>query len=919
MVNRISFIVVISAILLFMIASCGKKEGAKYKIGFSQCVTDDAWRQQMHEEMRRELSYHPNLELTILDAKSNNELQVQQINQLIESGIDLLIVSPNEAEPITPAVEKAFQSGIPVIVIDRRTSSDLYSAYIGADNYTIGKTAGSYIKNLDVENLKIAEVWGLQGSTPAVNRHQGMVEGIKDSTANIIPVHADWTKSDAERKFRKTLVQHRDINVVFAHNDSMALGSYLVAKEMGMEGDMMFFGVDALPGDSLGVDLVNKGILKATFVYPTGGGDAIDIANKILKGQSFIKENFLPTTVVDSTNVRIVQMQNEEIIANQKAIALQQERINEQVRIYRNQRILLFILSISLTASLLLAAYAIYTLSEKQKINRDLEKKNVKIQQQKEEIELFASKYEEAAKAKFQFFTNISHEFRTPLSLILGPVDHLLSQDKFKHDKSSSEELQLVKKNAYRLLRLINQLMDFRKIENNKMKLRVSENNIVAYLHEIKQSFDHVAEEKKVHYKFNHDKDYIPVFFDVSLFDKTIFNLLSNAFKFTRKQGYIHLTLKEALEEVIITIEDNGKGMDEHHLQHVFDRFYQGEEKLTLGTGLGLSLTNEIVNLHHGSIHVESEINHGTKFIIRLKKGKDHFSDDELSDNQTFDFIQEESKVFTEELVKINDRVIEQEIEESDKPSIVLIEDNPDVVNLLEKALSDRYQVFSYADGESGTNGALEKLPNVVISDVMMPGEDGIAITRKLKADYRTSHIPIILLTAKSQEEHKVTGLKSGADAYITKPFNMEVLYENISSLIKNREILKSRFQNAEIKSEENSYSSDSLEEKFLKKFKSFVEDNLATPEFGVKDICYELGFSRVQLYRKVKALLGTSVQDYINDLRLKKAKDLIQNSDLNISEIAYESGFSSPGYFSTAFRNKYNISPTEFKASVRL
>ncbi len=916
--NKHLLLELIYGLILLTIFSCSNQEEKSYKIGFSQCVTEDAWRKQMHEEMYRELSFHPNLELTILDAKSNNETQVSQINDLIESGIDLLIVSPNEADPITPAVEKAFNNGIPVIVIDRRTSSDLYSAYVGADNLVIGQIAGHYIKNLNLDSLKIAEIWGLVGSTPAISRHRGLVEGINDSSVNILPVYADWTKSDARRKFKEKLAEHPDINVVFAHNDSMALGAYEVARDFGMAENIKILGVDALPGDSLGVDLVNKGILVATFMYPTGGDEAIDIAHKILNGQAFIKENILPTTIVDSTNVRIVQMQNDEIISNQKDITQQQERISEQVRIYKNQRILLIILSISLTASLLLAAYAIYTLVEKQKINRDLKEKNTKIQQQKEEIEVFANKYEEATKAKFQFFTNLSHEIRTPLTLILGPVDHLLSQDKFKLDKSSSEELQLVKKNAYRLLRLINQLMDFRKIENNKMKLKVSENNIVAYLKEIKQSFDHVAEEKKIDYTFRFDKEYIPVYFDVYLFDKTIFNLLSNAFKFTKKQGYVHLSIKDSIEEVIITVDDNGRGMDKYHLNHVFDRFYQGEQKLALGTGLGLSFTNEIVNLHHGKITVESELNLGTKFVIQLKKGKDHFSNGELSDTQSFDFIQEESKIYTEELVKITERENTIEVIDNDKPSIVLIEDNSDVVNMLEKALAENYQVFSYSDGESGISGTLEKLPDIVISDVMMPGGDGISITKKLKADYRTSHIPVILLTARSQEEHKITGLKSGADAYITKPFNMDVLNENIASLIKNRELMKSHFQKTEIKSTEV-YTSESLEEKFLKKFKSIVKENLGNPDFGVKDICYELGFSRVQLYRKVKALLGTSVLDYINDLRLSKAKELIQKSDLNISEIAYESGFSSPGYFSTAFRNKYHVSPTEFKASLKL
>lgn len=911
----------ISFLLLLLVglslSSCHERSQDKqYVIGFSQCTAGDAWRKAMHEEMKRELSFHPNLELIIKDAKNSNDKQVGHIQEFIDQGVDLLIVSPNEAEPITPVVEKAFEKGIPVIVVDRRTSSSLYTAYVGANNYEIGKLAGDYVAKLLNGEGRIIEVWGLKGSSPAVDRHNGFKDALANYRAikTITSVNGEWEKEVAKIRFSESYEEKDSIDLVFAHNDVMALGAYEYLRSIDKQRDLKFIGIDGLGGLNGGLQFVDDGILDATFLYPTGGAEVVRLANRILHHEPYEKENLLSSTVIDGRNVHIMRQQTNKILNQQKNIERQQERITEQIKIYRTQRTLLYILLGGLVVIIVLGALALLALREKHEINKALTLKNREIIKQRNEIAKMAKKADKATEAKFKFFTNISHEFRTPLTLILSPVEDMLKGDvSFELKK----DLNLIRKNAVRLLKLVNQLMDFRKIESQKMVLQAAERDVLIFIKDIANSFDRLALSREINFSVKTELKELKLYFDANKLDKVLFNLLSNAFKFTKDGGKIILTveLTDAADMAVITVEDDGKGMSPEDVNFVFDRFFSGTTQNDLSTGLGLALSKEFVKLHKGEITVVSEKWKGTKFVITLPLGRKHLKESEIvrQDEKALPVSWPGLLDFDEEIY-----IESYELEEGQQQkehTLLIIEDNEELRGFLKKRLLREFNVVEAPNGSLGLNQAFENIPDLIICDVMLPVKNGLEVTATLKHDLRTSHIPIIQLTAKDAEEQKIEGVQSGADLYVTKPFSYQYLYERIKGLIKSREILKEHY-NSEIALDPQASVPGQLDKKFINEFTAIVQRNLANPDLNANEIATNLGMSRVQVYRKVKALIGYSVNDYVINVRLKKAKHLLLHSDMNISQIAYEVGFSSPAYFSTAFKNHFNVSPTDFKVS---
>lgn len=914
-------ILTISFLLLLLVglslSSCHeRRQDKQYVIGFSQCTAGDAWRKAMHEEMKRELSFHPNLELIIKDAKNSNDKQVGHIQEFIDQGVDLLIVSPNEAEPITPVVEKAFEKGIPVIVVDRRTSSSLYTAYVGANNYEIGKLAGDYVAKLLNGEGRIIEVWGLKGSSPAVDRHNGFKDALANYRAikTITSVNGEWEKEVAKIRFSESYEEKDSIDLVFAHNDVMALGAYEYLRSIDKQRDLKFIGIDGLGGLNGGLQFVDDGILDATFLYPTGGAEVVRLANRILHHEPYEKENLLSSTVIDGRNVHIMKQQTNKILNQQKNIERQQEKITEQIKIYRTQRTLLYILLGGLVVIIVLGALALLALREKHEINKALTLKNREIIKQRNEIAKMAKKADKATEAKFKFFTNISHEFRTPLTLILSPVEDMLKGDvSFELKK----DLNLIRKNAVRLLKLVNQLMDFRKIESQKMVLQAAERDVLIFIKDIANSFDRLALSREINFSVKTELKELKLYFDANKLDKVLFNLLSNAFKFTKDGGKIILTveLTDASDMAVITVEDDGKGMSPEDVNFVFDRFFSGTTQNDLSTGLGLALSKEFVKLHKGEITVVSEKWKGTKFVITLPLGRKHLKESEIvrQDEKALPVSWPGLLDFDEEIY-----IESYELEEGQQQkeyTLLIIEDNEELRGFLKKRLLKEFSVVEAPNGSLGLNQAFENIPDLIICDVMLPVKNGLEVTATLKHDLRTSHIPIIQLTAKDAEEQKIEGVQSGADLYVTKPFSYQYLYERIKGLIKSREILKEHY-NSEIALDPQASVPGQLDKKFINEFTAIVQRNLANPDLNANEIATNLGMSRVQVYRKVKALIGYSVNDYVINVRLKKAKHLLLHSDMNISQIAYEVGFSSPAYFSTAFKNHFNVSPTDFKVS---
>ncbi|SDJ83331.1 Signal transduction histidine kinase [Catalinimonas alkaloidigena] len=899
------------------VASCRNPNRSTYTIGFSQCVDNDDWRQAMLHEMYRELAFHPEVQLIYKNAGASSAQQIQDIRDLEEAGIDLLIVSPNEAAPITPVVEEVFQSGIPVIVIDRKTTSEQYTAYIGADNYEIGNIAGKYVANLLPEGGRILEVTGLPGSTPAQARHRGFVEALRARDASLFVIdtlNGQWERSIARQQAQQQRKRYAKADLIFAHNDMMALGTYEVISQDTALAQAKLLGIDALPGINLGIDLVDQGILDATFLYPTGGDKAIEVALAILDGHPFERENIMQTTVVDASNVKISKLQAEKIADQQQDMERQQTAIESQLSIYRSQRTLLYIVAISLAVALLLGAYALYSLREKQLTNRRLREQNEEILAQRNRIMELARETEEANQAKFQFFTNISHEFRTPLTLVLGSLEDILHENP-DVGASMRHDLGMIRKHASRLLRLVSQLLDFRRLEHTKMHVRASQGDLVAFVREVWQAFEKTAHKRDIDYQFVAQPATLALWFDPTMLDKVFFNLLSNAFKFTPDGGRIQVMLQqqEPGEAVQVRVMDTGKGMTAEEVQHVFDPFYQGDPSRSLGTGLGLSLSRELVERHGGRISVRSEWGHGTVFEVQLPGRKDQLPEVELVDQpvESLLLFDRASYQYAEEWV--HDAPPEETVEEKQTTTLLVIEDNEDLRNFLVRKLRRTYEVVACADGQEGLQQAYGTVPDLIVSDVMLPGQNGLSIAETLKNDLRTSHIPIILLTARDSVEQQVEGIQTGADAYIVKPFHLPYLLERVKKLLWNRDQLRKRFASAEVASPVPASAAPSLDQKFLADLTRLIQERLAEPELNVNALAREVGLSRVQLYRKVKALLGVGISDYIKTQRLQRAKTLLQQQELTVAEVAYAVGFSSPAYFSTVFKSQFDQSPSEF------
>jgi signal transduction histidine kinase/AraC-like DNA-binding protein/CheY-like chemotaxis protein/ABC-type xylose transport system substrate-binding protein len=903
------------AVITLLLSGCGHHSDDKeYVIGFSQCVGSDLWRKTMLDEVKMELSLHPGARLIYADAGGNSKTQVVQVQDMLDQNIDLLIISPNEAQPLTPIVDRVYNKGIPVIVIDRKTSSDLYTAYVGADNYEIGRMAGQYLATTLKGKGNIIEIMGLPGSSPTIERHRGFNDAIRNFPGIRITgqAYGNWFKENAETQLLKIQPALGKANAVFAHNDVMASGARQVIEQLVLNQAVKVVGIDALPGNGGGLQMVASAKLTASMLYPTGGKEAILTAFNILNKHAFTKENILPSLVIDSSNVQLMKLQWNKVSSQQKDIERQQALLKEQKEIYDNQQLVLNVTVITLVLAVVFGGLAFYSLLENRKINKSLELKNLEILDQRNQLIEMSAKAEVATEAKLNFFTNISHEFRTPLTLILSPLEDLMRQEKVK--SVAGKNLKLIHKNVFRLLRLVNQLIEYRKIEYEKLQVRVSAHNLYEFINEIAESFQHNSGKRNIDLRLICSDHQLSAWFDENMLDKVLFNLLSNALKFTSDNGRIHVHVKQDDERIFVLVEDNGIGISEHDAVHVFDHFYQADTNSTKGSGLGLSLSKELMRLHHGDIEVSSKKWQGTTFKVTLLKGNEHFNAEEIrkeerKDNQLY----ERARIYTTDLDE------PAEIKQADifgslkEHTLLIVEDNIDLLRYLEEKFAETFEVFTAANGTEGLGAAYDQVPDLIISDVVLPGMSGKDLAQALKSDIRTSHIPIILLTAKGSVEQQITGMESMADIYMVKPFNFDYLLASVKNLIGNRLLLKSHYT-SDISVTGKVPVSKTLDKKFINDFSGIVEQNLANENFSVDDICKTIGVSRVQLYRKVKALLGCSITDYILNRRLKKAKFMLMNEDHSISEITYMVGFSTPNYFATVFKAKYGCTPSDFK-----
>lgn len=906
-----------------------RQDAPRFRIGVAQC-SDDSWRHKMNDEILREAMFYDGVSVEIRSAGDDNRQQAEDVRYFIDKGVDLLIISANEATPMTPIVEEAYQKGIPVILVDRKILSDKYTAYISADNYEIGRAVGNYMASTLKGKGNVVELTGLSGSTPAMERHQGFMAAISNfpDIKLIDKADAAWEREPAEVAMDSILRRHPKIDAVYAHNDRIAPGAYQAARKAGREKEMIFVGIDALPGKGNGLELVLDSVLNATFIYPTNGDKVLQLAMNILEAKPYPRETIMNTAVVDRTNAHVMQLQTAHISELDEKIETLNGRIDGYLSRVATQQVVMYggLVILLLVAGLLVVVYN--SLRSKNRLNRELSEQKRQLEEQRDKLEeqrdqleqqrdklaeqrdqliQLSHQLEEATHAKLVFFTNISHDFRTPLTLVADPVEHLLADKTLSDDQHRM--LLLVQRNVNILLRLVNQILDFRKYENGKMEYTPVPVDILSSFKGWNESFLAAARKKHIHFSFDNmpDTDYHTLA-DVEKLERIYFNLLSNAFKFTPENGKVTVRLSALTKEddrwIRFTVSNTGSMISAEHIRNIFDRFYKIDMHHA-GSGIGLALVKAFVELHGGTISVESDEKQGTVFTVDLPVRTCACETSSL----------EESPVSSvSEASSLNDAlpIEEEELEknyDSSKPSVLIIDDNVDIRSYVHGLLHTDYTVIEAADGSEGIRKAMKYVPDLIISDVMMPGIDGIECCRRLKSELQTCHIPVILLTACSLDEQKIQGYDGGADSYISKPFSSQLLLARVRNLIDSHRRLKQFFGGGQALAKEDVCDMD---KDFVEKFKALIDAKMGDSGLNVEDLGKEMGLSRVQLYRKIKSLTNYSPNELLRIARLKRAASLLASSDMTVAEIGYEVGFSSPSYFAKCYKEQFGESPTD-------
>lgn len=865
--------------LTLVFSACSDNNVKKYVIGVSQC-SEDIWRDKLNNELVMSTYQHDNVTLKFASANDNDRLQKQQIEQFIKEGVNLLIVSPNQIHTISSVIDKAYDAGIPVILFDRKTDSRKYTAFIGADNYEAGHEIGYFIGQQLEGKGNIAEICGLQASSPAIERNRGFMDALKNypDIKVVARGYGDWIKESGVTAMDSILVQSKEpFQYVFAQNDRMALGALQSIKKHKVKG-IKIVGIDALPVPGGGMENVRDGNLEASYIYPTRGDSVMQLALNILEKKPYKRDNYLKGALVTKANANVLLMQNEEMNKQTARLNALHGKVDTYLVQYNHQKMYIVLFSIILLLLIGVMVYIYRTILMKRRIE------------------------EEANKAKLQFFTNISHELRTPLTLIADPVNYIMHDDNLNSQQRSM--LQIVQRNVLVLTQLVSEILDFRKVQNGKMELRLSDFNLSENMKQWIMLFSASAQKKHIAISMN-APDAVMLRADQDKIERICYNLLSNALKYTSEGGEITLTAKEEDGRVMISVADNGCGISSDELPYIFDRFYQAKNA-GRGTGIGLAIVKAFTELHHGEVSATSVEGKGSTFTIHIpvrQKGE--------VTNQPTEKIEQLVEPSSAEEVPNQARHIDELIQpyQTDKPEVLIIDDNIDIRTYLRSVLSEKYNVSEAADGKAGLELARKIVPDIVLSDIMMPVMDGLAFCQQLKTDKAISHIPVILLTARSLDEQRAEGYEHGADAYLSKPFSLRLLLSRIDNLIESRKKLNQTWSKG-VEDDEIGNISNEIDKSFLKQLRKIIQENLANSDLSVEQIGDEIGLSRVQLYRKVKALTGYSPVEIVRKARLTRARHLLQTTERTVSEVAYAVGFSTPSYFSKCYKDEFGENP---------
>lgn len=709
-------------LLLLVFVSCSDRRTV---IGVSQC-SDDLWRQKVNREIKIGQYQYKNVDVVFASADNNGQRQARQIDSLVNAKVDLLVVAPSDVKTVAPAIERAYRAGIPVILYDRMIESTHYTAYIGTDNVAIGREVADYLAHQLQGRGTVVEITGERGSTPVADRHRGFMQGMKAfPQIQVVTLEGDWNLAGAKKLMLQYMDAGKPVDAVFGHNDAEAWGAQQAAKEKNSEKQMLFVGIDGLPGENQGVDLVAKGVMTASYIYPTKGEAIVPLAMNILQGKPYKRMNYFQSALVTAENAKLIDMQYKEIEDQTADLNTIYSSINEYMKMYRWQKII-NILAVAVVLLLLIMIFY------RRKVRREKEKLNEQRKQMADD--------------KIAFFTNVSHQLRTPLTLVSGPLNRLMQADNYT--------------------------------EEQKMLLQVVLRNV----------------------------------------------------------GQL-----ETLTADVLNFKEQVDAMNQA-------------------------------------------------------------SADEACEKELSQHVLRDSR---------HQMLLQQDVEELS--TILIVDDNEDIRSYLRVLLAGQYYVIEASDGQNGLRLAKESVPDLIVSDVMMPVMDGLTFCSKIKEDEVTSHIPVILLTARSEESQRIEGYEHGADAYITKPFSDHLLLVRISNLLQARRQRKND-EAKQMLSAEDIQTDEPGERMFLERFKKAAKSHIGDANLRMDDLGSELSLSKVQMYRKVKALTGKTPAEVLREMRMQKAYSLLKQTDKTISEVAAEVGFAIPGYFSACFKKQFGINPTELR-----
>lgn len=907
--NRITAYILAIFSTLFL-TCCQEAPG--YRIGVSQCSSDD-WRRKMNDEIYREIMFHPEATVEIRSAGDSNERQISDIRYFMDNGFDIIIAAPNEADAITPIIKEVYDAGIPVIIFDRNIHGDSYTANIGVDNTGIGRDAAHYAAHLIGSGGKVLEICGRYGSTPAKERHIGFVEDA-DSLGMTLLASAtgNWNYDDAAVVADSLFdIYGNEVDLVYAHNDRMAIAASDKARARGL--DIKVIGIDAAP--EIGIKAVADSVIDATFLYPTEGYLLIRTALAILNGEPYEANVQLPkSSAVDLSNADILLLQDKALKEETAKIKLLKSQVDEYWDRHSAQTSLFYAVIVILVLLFGFLFMLLRAFWSHRRHQQALMQQNKLLEEQRDAQKELNEQLAAATQSKLMFFTNVSHDLRTPLTLIAEPVEQLA-----KAVNLTPQQLTLMRianKNVRILRRLINQILDFRKYENGKLDVNLTEVRFRPMVIDWVEAFNAVARKRSIRLATDVEiDDEFAIAIDTEKIERVVFNLMSNAFKYTPDNGHIRFSCTASADTLTFSVEDTGQGISADDISNIFDRFYQVDKVHPNGSGIGLSLAKAFIELHGGTISVESEIDKGSRFTVTMP-----IRHTDASDTDT---IPTSRTIIPDDIaVELDGTEYSDIMVDPDKPVILVIDDNDDIRLMIRELLSADYRVIEAVNGKDGLRMASKYVPDLVICDVMMPVMDGLECCRLIKEEISTSHIPVLMLTACSMDEQRAQGYENGADGYLPKPFSSDVLESRCRNLIANRRRIHELWtghgtgtpSTMTTARETRMPAPGDPENEFYARFLDIVRSEMGNPDLNVDQLASRMGLGRSQFYRKIKALTNFSPVELLRNLRLKHARDLLTTTDRSISEIAYEVGFSSPAYFTRCYREVYDETPSDLR-----